>query len=79
MAAMPIYMIKTFKNLQNRKSYMILKLGIEHWELKLYEVMLMIGLTLTYCIVRSNLVACMVKLIESHLMGNNLQQMIKVI
>ena len=39
---------------------MILKLGMQHWGLKLYEVCITgdPGLTLTYFKARSNLVAC---------------------
>ena len=63
MAAMPIYG-KSFKNilLQNR-SPMIMKLGMQHWGLKFYNVHINgdPGLTLTYFTARSNLVACVFK------------------
>ena len=59
MAAIPIYGKKTFKNLLSRTgSPMILKLGIQHRALELYEVYINggPGLTLTYFTAGSNLV-----------------------
>ena len=58
---------------------MILKLGMYHWELKLYKVYINndTGLTLTYFMARSNWVTCtfeLGKLLQSHLMEENLQQ-----
>ena len=58
---------------------MILKLGMYHWGLKLYKFYINAdpGLTLTYLTVRSNWVTCMFewgKLLQSHLIGENLQQ-----
>ena len=59
---------------------MILKLGMYHWGLKLYKVYINDdpGLTLTYFTARSNWVTCTFeweKLLQSHLMEENLQQM----
>ena len=69
MAAMPEY----GKNLQNTRNLMILKLGMEHYGLKLYKVYINNGpgLTLTYF---TNLVSWG-KLLESHAMENSWQQM----
>ena len=58
---------------------MILKLGMWHWGLKLYKVYIIDdpGLTLTYFTARSNWVAYMFewgKLLQSHLMGEQLQK-----
>ena len=58
---------------------MILKLGMKHWGLKFYKVYINDdpGLTLTYFTARSNWVTCMFewgKLLQSHLMEENLQQ-----
>ena len=58
---------------------MILKLGMSHWGLKLYKVYIKDdpGLTLTYFMARSNWVAFTFdwrKLLQSHLIGENLQQ-----
>ena len=58
---------------------MMLKLGVWHQRLKLYKVYKNDdpGLTLTYFTARSNRVAYMFewrKLLQSHLMGENLQQ-----
>ena len=58
---------------------MILELGMWHWGLKLYKVYINDdpGLTLTYFTARSNLVTCTFergKLLQSHLMEENLQQ-----
>ena len=59
MATTP-YVVKTFKNflLQNQKSIMILKLGMQFWGLKLYKVYIndVPVLTLIYFLTRSNLV-----------------------
>ena len=72
-------MVKSFKNLlQNQKSY-----DLETWHVvsgfKLYTVYINDdpGLTLTYFRARSNWVACTFewgKLLQSHLMEENLQQ-----
>ena len=58
---------------------MILKLGMQHRGLKLYKVYINDdpGLTLTYFMARSNWVTYTFeweKLLQSHLMGGNLQQ-----
>ena len=58
---------------------MILKLGLKHWRLKLYKVYINDdpGMTFTYFTARSNWVAYTFewgKLLQSHLMGENLQQ-----
>ena len=58
---------------------MILKLGMQHRGLKLYKVYINgdPGLTLTYFTARSKWVAYTFecgKLLQSHLMGENLQQ-----
>ena len=58
---------------------MILKVGMYHRGLKLYKVYINHdpGLTLTYFMARSNWVDCMFewrKLLQSHLMEENLQQ-----
>ena len=58
---------------------MILKLGMYHLGLKLYKVHINDdpGLTLTYFMARSNWVTCTFewgKLLQSHLMEENLQQ-----
>ena len=58
---------------------MILKLGMYHWGLKLYKVYINDdpGLTLTYFTARSNWVTYTFewgKLLQSHLMVENLQQ-----
>ena len=58
---------------------MIVKLGMQHQGLKLYKVYVndAPGLTLTYFTARSNWAACTFewgKLLQSHLMGKNLQQ-----
>ena len=58
---------------------MILNFGMQHRELKLYKVYINDdpGLTLTYFTARSNWVAYTFewgKLLQSHLMGENLQQ-----
>ena len=58
---------------------MILKHGMYHWGRKLYKVYIDDdpGLTLTYFVARSNLVTCTFewgKLLQSHLMDENLQQ-----
>ena len=60
-------------------SPMILKLGMQHLGLKLYKVYINgdPGLTLAYLMAKSNWVAFMFeweKLLQSHLMGENLQQ-----
>ena len=57
---------------------MIFKLGMYHWEFKLYKVYINDdpGLTLNYFTARSNWVACTFewgKLLQSHLMEDNLQ------
>ena len=62
---------------------MILKLGMYHWGLKLYKVYINDdpGLTLSYLMARSNKVTCTFewgKLLESHLMEENLQQRTKL-
>ena len=59
---------------------MILKLGMYHLGLKLYKVYISddLGLTLTYFVAKSNWVTCTFewgKLLQSHLMEENLQQM----
>ena len=58
---------------------MIFKLGMQHLGLKLYKVYINDdpGLTLTYFTARSNWVTCTFewgKLLQSHLMEENLQQ-----
>ena len=58
---------------------MILKLGMKHLGLKLYKVYINDdpGLTVTYFTARSYWVTCMFewgKLLQSHLMEENLQQ-----
>ena len=58
---------------------MILKRGMQHGVLKSYKVCINYdpGLTLTYFMARSNWVTYMFewgKLLQSHLMGENLQQ-----
>ena len=58
---------------------MILKLGMEHWGLKLYKVYINDDprLTLAYFMARSNWVTCTFewgKLLQSHLMEKSLQQ-----
>ena len=58
---------------------MILKLGMYHWELKLYKVYINDDprFTLTYFTARSNWVTCTFewgKLLQSHLMEEHLQQ-----
>ena len=73
-------MVKTFKNLllQNQKSY-----DLETWHLALEAQALQslldddLGLTLSYFTARSNWVTCTFewgKLLQSHLMEENLQQ-----
>ena len=64
---------------------MILKLGLQHQGLKLYKVCINVypglTLTLTYFTARSNWVAYTFewgKLLQSHLMGENLQQRIQL-
>ena len=63
---------------------MILKLGMQHWEIKLHKVYINDdpGLTLTYFTARSNLVAYAFeweKLLQSHFNnGKNLQQITKL-
>ena len=62
---------------------MILKLGLQHQGLKLYKICINdeTGLTLTYFTARSNLVAYTFewgKVLQSHLMGGNLQQRTKL-
>ena len=59
---------------------MILKLGMRHWVLKLYKFYVNDdpGLTLTYFTARLNWVVYMFewgKLLQSHLMGENLKKM----
>ena len=59
---------------------MIMKLGMYHWGLKFYKVYINDdpGLTLTYFVAMSNWVICTFewgKLLKSHLIGENLQQM----
>ena len=59
---------------------MILKLGIQHWGLKLYKVYINDdpGLTLTYFTARSNCVSYTFesgKLIQSHFMGENMYRL----
>ena len=53
-------MVKTFNIFSRTEIPMILILGIQHRELKLYKVYIKSdpGLTLTYFTARSNLVAC---------------------
>ena len=75
MATMPIY--GTFSR---TNCPMILKLGIQHGKLKVYNVYINDdpGLTLTYFMARSNLVFYAFeweKLLKSHLIGKTLQQM----
>ena len=80
MAAMPIYGKKPLKIFFSRtRSPMILKLGMKHRGLKPYKVYINDdpGLTLTYFTSRSNWDACtfeLGKLLQSHLMEENLQQ-----
>ena len=75
MAAKPIYGINRSKIFFSRTgSPKILKLGMQHQELKLYEVYINddTGLSLTYFTARSNLVAYTFewrKLLQIHLMG----------
>ena len=80
MAAIPIYEKKTLKIIFSRTgSPMILKLGMQHWKFKFYKIYINNdpGLTLTYFTTRSNWVAYMFewgKLLQRHLMRDNLQQ-----
>ena len=78
-------MVKTFnKNFFSRTgSPMMLKLGMHHQRLKLYKVYINDdpGLTVTYFTARSNWVACTYdwgKLLQSYLIGENLQQRTKL-
>ena len=62
---------------------MILKVGMYHWGLKLYKVYINDdpGLTLTYFTAGSNSVICTFewgKLLQIHLMEENLQQRTKL-
>ena len=76
-------MVKTLKDLlQNQKSY-----DLKTWRVALGTQALQSlynddpGLTMTYFTARSNWVTCMFewgKLFQSHLMGENLQQRIKL-
>ena len=83
MAAMPIYGKNLKKSFFSRtRSPMILKLGMKHRGFKLYKVYINDGprLTLTYFLARSNWVTCTFewgKLLQSHLMEENLQQRTK--
>ena len=79
MAAIPIYGKNLKKIFSKTRSPMILKLGMYHWGLKLYKVYINddLVLTLTYFKARSNWVTCTFewgKLLQSHLMEENLQQ-----
>ena len=80
MAGMPIYGKKHLKIFFSRtRSPMILKLGMKHQGLNLYKVYMHYdpGLTLTYFTARLNWIAYMFewgKLLQSHFMGENLQQ-----
>ena len=74
MAAMPIYGKNLLKIFSRSRSPMILKVGMQHQGLKLYEVYINDdpGLTMTYFTARSNWVAVMFqwgKRLQSHLMG----------
>ena len=79
-AALSIYGKKLLKiSFSRTRSPMILKLGMLHGRLKLYEVYINDdpGLTLTYFTARSNWVTCTFELgknFKSHLMDENLQQ-----
>ena len=63
----------------NGTGHKILKLGMQHWGLKLYKVYIYDDpwLTLTYFTARSNWVTCTFewgKLLQSHFIEENLQQ-----
>ena len=81
MASTSIYGKNLLKIFFSRtQSHMILKLGMYHWGLKLYKVYINDDpvLTVTYFTARSNWVAYTFewgKLLQSHLMGENLMQM----
>ena len=59
MAAMPIYDKNPLKFFSITKDHMILKVGMQHWGLKLYQVCINYhpGLALTYFAATSNWVA----------------------
>ena len=77
------YMVKTSKIFFRTKSPMMLKLGMQHLGLELYKMYMndYPGLTLTYFMARSTLVAYVFelgKLLQKPFNGKNLQQMTKL-